>query len=83
MITCDEFFADFGDYLENQVSEEVRHELELHLSQCHTCKVLYDSSRKTVKVVTESCSFELPQIVSDAVVDRIMARIRSGRENGQ
>ena len=24
MITCEEFFAEFGDYLENQVSPEVR-----------------------------------------------------------
>jgi predicted anti-sigma-YlaC factor YlaD len=81
MITCEEFFAEFGDYLENHVSEEVRNELELHLSQCRACRVLYDSTCKTIKVVTESSSFELPQVVSDAVVDRIMARLRSDREN--
>jgi len=77
MITCEEFFAEFGDYLENQVSEEVRREMELHLSQCRTCTVLYDSSCKTVKLVTDSSSFELPQSVSDAVVKRIMGRLRS------
>lgn len=32
MITCDEFFAEFADFMENQVSPEVRQELELHLS---------------------------------------------------
>ena len=77
MITCDEFFAEFGDYLENQVSGEVRREMELHLSQCRTCIVLFDSSCKTIKLVTDSSSFELPQPVSDALVDRIMARLRS------
>jgi hypothetical protein len=77
MITCDEFFAEFGDYLENQVSGDVRREMELHLSQCRTCTVLFDSSCKTVRFVTESCSFELPQPVSDALVDRIMASLRS------
>ena len=61
MITCEEFLAEFGDYLENQVSPEVRKELELHLSQCRACHVLYDSSRKTIKIVTESSSFELPE----------------------
>ena len=40
MITCEEFFAEFADYLENQVSPEVRQELELHLSQCRACHVL-------------------------------------------
>ncbi len=80
MITCDEFFAEFGDYLENRVSPEVRQELELHLSQCRACHVLYDSTRKTLKIVTESSSFDLPKDVSETIVDRIMAKLR--REHG-
>lgn len=79
MITCQEFFAEFGDYLENHVSPEVRKELELHLSQCRACRVLYDSSRKTVKIVTESSSFELPESVSDPIIDRVMAKLRTGQ----
>jgi hypothetical protein len=79
MITCDEFFAEFADYLENQVSQEIRHELELHLSQCRACHVLYDSTRKTVKIVSESNSFELPQNVFDPIIDRVMAKLRTDR----
>jgi predicted anti-sigma-YlaC factor YlaD len=79
MITCEEFFAEFGDYLENRVSPEVRKELELHLSQCRACRVLYDSSRKTVKIVTESSSFELPESVYDPIIDRVMAKLRIGQ----
>jgi len=77
MITCKEFFAEFADYMENQVSTEVRQELELHLSQCRACHVLYDTTCKTVKIVTESGSFELPQSVSDPIIDRVMARLRT------
>jgi Putative zinc-finger len=79
VITCEEFLAEFGDYLEDQVLPEVRKELELHLSQCRACHVLYDSSRKTVSIVTESSSFELPQSVSDPIVERVMTRLRSDR----
>jgi hypothetical protein len=81
VITCDEFFAEFGDYLENRVSPEVREELELHLSQCRPCQVLYDSTRKTLKIVTESCSFELSPEQSEPIVDRVMALLR--RDRGQ
>lgn len=77
MITCEEFFAEFAGYLENHVSPEVRQELELHLSQCRVCHVLYDSSRKTVKIVSESNSFELPQDVVDPIIDRVMAKLRT------
>jgi len=78
MITCEEFFVEFGEYLENRVSPEVRKELELHVSQCRVCQVLYDSSCKTVKIVTESGSFDLPKSVSDPIIDRVMARLRGG-----
>ncbi len=76
MITCEEFFAEFGDYLENRVPPEVRRELELHLSQCRACHVLYDSTRKTVRIVMDSSSFELPKDVADSITDRVMAKIR-------
>lgn len=79
MITCDEFFAEFADYLENRVSPEVRQALELHLSQCRACYVLYDSSRKTIKIVSESNSFELPQKVFDPIIDRVMSKLRTER----
>lgn len=79
MISCDEFFAEFGDYLENRLTPEARQELELHLSQCRACYVLYDSTRKTIKIVSESNSFELPRNVFDPVIDRVMALLRRER----
>ena len=79
MITCEEFFSEFADYLENQVSLGVRQELELHLSQCRACHVLYDSTRKTIKIVSESDSFELPRKVFEPIIDRVMAKLRTDR----
>lgn len=79
MITCEEFLAEFGDYLEDQVSPEIRKELGLHLSQCRACHVLYDSSLKTIKIVTESSSFDLPESVSNPIIDRVMAKLRADR----
>jgi len=79
MITCDEFFAEFGDYLEKRVSPEIRQELELHLSQCRICHVLYDSTCQTMKIVTDSGSFELPQNVSESIIDQVMTKLRTDR----
>ena len=79
MISCDEFFAEFGDYLENRLTPEARQELDLHLSQCRACYVLYDSTRKTIKIVSESNLFELPQKVFDPIIDRVMSKLRTER----
>ena len=79
MITCDEFFAELGDYLEDRLSPEVRKELELHVSQCRACYVLYDSACKTIKIVTDSGSFDLPESVSDSIIERVKAKLRTDR----
>jgi hypothetical protein len=79
MITCDEFFAEFGDYLEDRVSPNVRTELERHLSQFRACHVLYDSTCQTVKIVTDSGSFNLPENVSESTIGQVMAKLRADR----
>lgn len=68
--------AEIGNYLEGEVAEEIRLQLEHHLSHCQTCTVLVDSTRKTLKIVTDTGSFDLPQAAFKPIGDRIMARIR-------
>ena len=68
--------AAIGDYLEGDVATEVRLQLEAHLSHCTTCQVVYDSARKTVRVLTDSGSFDLPEAAATPITKRIMARIR-------
>ena len=68
--------AEIGNYLEGDVAEEVRLLLENHLSHCRTCTVLYDSTRKTLQIVTDSGSFDLPGADFKPISEKIMAKIR-------
>ena len=76
MINCADFMAEIGNYLEGDVAEEVRIQLEHHLSHCQTCTVLVDSSRKTLRIVTDTGSFDLPEATFRPIAERIMSRIR-------
>jgi hypothetical protein len=76
LINCADFMAELGNYLEGEVAEEVRLQLEHHLSHCQTCTVLVDSTRKTVKIVTEAGSFDLPETALRPIMERVMARIK-------
>jgi hypothetical protein len=40
--------------------------------------VLYDSTRKTLRIVTESGSFEYPDPIAEPLVAKVMERVRSG-----
>jgi hypothetical protein len=76
MLTCAEFLAEFGDYLEDAASSEVRDHLEEHLRECKTCQVIVDSTRKTIRIVTDSDSFTLPADKVEPIVRDVMDRIR-------
>jgi hypothetical protein len=69
--------AAIGDYLEGDVAAEVRLQLETHLSHCTQCQVVYDSARKTVRVLTDSGSFDLSEAAAKPITAKIMAEIRS------
>jgi anti-sigma factor RsiW len=70
--------AELANYLDDQVAAAIRKELEAHLAHCQTCQALYDSTRKTLRIVTESGSFELPENISSRILERIMSKVRQG-----
>lgn len=71
--------AELANYLDDQVAAELRRELEVHLAHCRTCQALYDSVRKTLTIVTDSRSFEIPESVSARILDKIMSKVRQDR----
>ena len=80
MISCQDFIIELGNLLDNDVAAEIREQLEGHLAHCSTCQVLYDSTRKTLRIITDSGSFEYPEPIAEPLVIKIMERIRSGCE---
>ena len=79
MISCSDFMAEIGNYLEGDLAAEVRQQLENHLAHCQICHVVVDSTRKTLKIVTDTGSFDLPDAVSRPITERVMARIREAK----
>jgi hypothetical protein len=76
MLSCAEFLAEFGDYLEGTPDGPLRSKLEAHLGECRTCQVILDSTRKTVQIVTDAGSFDLPDTLLEPIVEQVMSRIR-------
>lgn len=77
MYSCTEVLMELSNYLDDELATEVRAQLESHLLHCKTCRVIYDSAKKTLRIVTDSGSFDLPDDVSESLVGRIMTKVRS------
>ncbi len=76
-VSCSDFLSEIGNLLEDEVSSEIRAHLEEHLAGCKVCQVVYDSTRKTIIVLTDTESFELPVGELKSGAQAIMARIRA------
>jgi hypothetical protein len=76
MLSCSDFLAELGDYIDDAASADLRAHLEEHLRECKTCQVIVDSTRKTIKIVTETGSFTLPSDGIEPLVSEVMTRIR-------
>ena len=76
MLSCAEFLAEFGDYLENMAEPGLKARLEEHLHECKTCCVIVDTTRKTVQIVTDSDCFDLPDALGESIVTEVMGRVR-------
>jgi anti-sigma factor RsiW len=74
VLSCEDVRTALGDYIDGDVLPDIRRELERHLAECRTCQVLYDTTRKTLRIVTDVGSFE----ISEAISERLLTRIMSG-----
>jgi hypothetical protein len=77
MISFRDFISELGNLLDEDIATEIREQLEAHLAHCNTCQVLYDSTRQTLHIVTETGSFEYPEPIAEPLVSKVMDRIRS------
>ncbi len=76
-IRCADFMAEIGNLLDGDIDPQLRAHLEAHLASCNVCTVVYDSTRKTIRILADSGTFELSPEELRSGTDSIMTRIRA------
>ena len=77
MLSCKEVLDELAADLEGEVSAELRELIQKHLAHCRSCTVIYDSTRKTLQIVTDSDCFDLPDETAQRLTRDLLARLRS------
>jgi len=67
-ITCKTFLDDVSDYIDGDLTEELKVSLEAHLAKCPDCWVIFDETRKTVEIFQNLDCHPLPQDVHDRLL---------------
>ncbi len=66
---CSEFLKELTDYLDGEIDERTKAELEEHLQWCHNCYVVCNTTQRTIEIYRDSKLYELP--------DDLRTRLRS------
>lgn len=72
---CRDVLAEISSYVDGDVSEEVKRAIEEHLAHCRTCRVLIDSTRRSVRILADGREVDLPA----PLAEKIMSRVRGTR----
>lgn len=71
-MNCKDAFDEISRYLDGDLDPGLKATLEAHLNKCPKCKVVVDTTRKTIELYCDGKLFPLP----DAVRQRLHSALR-------
>ena len=64
-ISCDEVWREISNYLEDEVSADLRTRMDEHFKGCKRCTAVLVGTRNVVRLVGDAAVFDLLTAVSD------------------
>lgn len=74
LVTCKEFLAELGNYLDETTSAEVRQHLEEHLNECPNCWVICDTTKKTIQIYRGYDPYPIPADVHSRLMEAVQKK---------
>jgi predicted anti-sigma-YlaC factor YlaD len=77
-ITCEEVWREISNYLEGEISGEMRVRMEEHFKGCKHCTAVLDGTRNVVQLVGDARAFEVPAGFSNRLYRKLNRRLGKG-----
>ena len=71
MMKCKDVLANLSCHIDGDGSDEMRRAIEEHIARCRKCRVVFDTTRQTLKIVADVEPFEVPLAVSARLYTRL------------
>jgi hypothetical protein len=78
-VKCTEFLKELNEFLEGSADPRLMAELKEHMTWCHNCYVVLDTTKKTIQIYKENSVYELPDTVRTKLHDAIIAKCKSSK----
>ncbi len=73
-MNCLEVIAELSNYLDGDLDPQLRKDLEVHVHKCGHCKVVFDTTRKTIELYCDGKLFPLPTEVRARLHEAVRRR---------
>jgi predicted anti-sigma-YlaC factor YlaD len=78
VLDCRQVLASLSCWLDGDGSAELRAAIERHLARCGRCRILVDTTTRTLRLLVETEPFEVPLAVSARLYARLEQALREG-----
>lgn len=75
-MNCRGVIRELSTYLDGELDSNARAELERHLEHCDDCRLVVDTTRKTIQIFCNSEPVPLPADVSQRLHTALARRLR-------
>ena len=75
-MNCKKVILELTSYLDEALDASVRIELEQHLARCTDCRLVVDTTRKTIQIFCNSEPVPLPEDVRERLHTALLERFR-------
>ncbi len=79
-MNCKKIIIELSTYLDGSLDASVRMDLELHLARCTDCRLVVDTTRKTIQIFCNSEPVPLPEDVRNRLHTALLERFRRNSE---
>jgi hypothetical protein len=76
-VKCSDFLKELNDFLDGSLDPKLKDDLQEHLTWCHNCYVVCDTTKKTIQIYRENTVYELPDSVRSKLHDAILSKCKS------
>ena len=77
-ISCEEVWREISNYLEGEISAEMRARMEEHFKGCKHCTAVLDGTRNVVQLVGDATALEVPAGFSNRLYRKLNRRPSKG-----
>jgi anti-sigma factor RsiW len=78
-VKCSKFLAELSDFLDGSLDPTMKSELEEHLTWCHNCHVVCNTTKKTIEIYRENKVYELPDALRMKLQTAIITKCKSSK----